>query len=354
MTIINMPMDYTAAEHIDLSKEEGVFWKQIIPLNKTIVYNGQKITFDKTMLSEAKTAFENKVLDQTAFQLANDNNQHDTAEDIAAGRNMDPQRFRGEIDKLALNNRGLFARFKLTKDGVELIKQNPKLGVSASLKPNYVDSDGKSHPIVLRHVLGTLDPKIKGMSPWTKEEIELSVSDDVNEEVIDLAAADTDTPPTPNNEGAEKVEVDKTEFEGMKAQLAELADGDKLLQQILDETEEDDKVSLSNEEPPENPEITKLKSKVAASEWKAERAEFTTKGVPASLLNLAEEALAQPEGSVINLSTGDEINEREIIRKMLHEAEGFVDLSAESGHGMNADETSAADGFVKAFEEDTF
>lgn len=358
MTVIQMPMDYTEAEHIDLSKEDGLFWKQIIPLNKEIIYNGQKIKFDREMLTEAKTAFENRVLDQTAFQLANDSNQHDTPEDIAAGRNFDPQRFRGEIDKLALNNRGLFARFKLTKEGAKLIDANKKLGVSASLKRNYVDSDGKTHPVVLRHVLGTLDPKIKGMSPWTKEDIVLSVSDEVDEEVIDLAAADTDTPATETEpEGVENVTVEKSVFDKMEADLAELKAGEELLEKILAE-EEGETVGLSNEEPKVDPKIAALEAKVAAAEWRAERAAYQAKGVPASLLNLAEEILAQPEGSTINLSTGDELDPYSTIRKMLHESEGLVDLTAESGHGMSADEKTKKqeeiDNVVDDFTRDLF
>lgn len=350
MTVINTPMDYTEAEHINLSDADGVFWKQIIPMNKEIVYNGHRIKFDANYLRQVKDSFDARVLDQTAFQLANDSNQHDTPGQPIT-QNFDPQRYRGEVDKLALNNRGLFAKFKLTKDGAELIRKNPKLGVSASLKPNYVDSDGKVHPVVLRHVLGTLDPKIKGMSPWSKDEIALAVADDENEEVIDLAAADTDTPA--GDEGTEdKVTIDKSVFDRMETQLRELQEGEALLDEILaeedDEETEDNKVSLSNEDP----RITEALTKVAKSEWRAQRMEYVNKGVPAKMLDLATPVMESPDDFTINLSSGDSIDPRQTIHELLKQAEGAIDLSAESGHGMSADEKKAEQDEIDAMVDD--
>jgi len=354
-----MPVEYGRAERIELSETENTFWKQIIPLDKTIVYNGNTIKFGRDMLNQIVTSFDKQVLDQTAFQLANDSNQHDTP-GVPLSQHFDPRRYSGDVTKLVVNDRGLFGKFKLTKDGAELIKKNPRLGVSASLKPNYIDSDGNSHQIVMRHVLGTLDPKIKGMSPWSKDEITLS-NDDETEEVIDLAAADTETPPTDDKSGGDNgntITVDKSDYENMKAQIDELSKGEDLLNEILAETEDDDKVSLSNEAPTVDPMVAELRSKVAKSEWKAERGDFTRIGVPASMLNLAEEIMESPDDVTINLSNGESADPKETIRKILMEAQGTVDLSAESGHGMSDDERSVnekkQDDFVNDFMTDLF
>ncbi len=208
------------------------------------------------------------------------------------------------------------------------------------------------HDFVLRHVVGTLDPKIKHMSPWEREGITLSQDDEPNEEVYDLTTpADTQTPDTSNDD---KMPVDRAEFEAMKARLAEFDKGEALLDEILAAEDTDDvtpePVSLSQET---DPRIIELQNRAAAADWRAERTEFIKDGVPIGMLDLCDSVMSTYEAPTINLSDGESVDPRDVIRKLLAEAKGTVDLSDESGHGMTVDERDAerkaAEDFVGGF-----
>lgn len=357
MTVINMPLDYNEAEYIELAKEgtedSGYFWKQLIPMNYNLNYKGRQLKFDESYLRNIKKAFEEDALgEQTAFQLANDGNEHDTEDDKRAGRNYDPERYRGAVQNLAINSRGLFGKFKLTGDGAKTINENKKLGVSVSLRENFESDNGKKYPVVMRHVLGTLDPKIRRMGAWQKELISLTA--DKDEEVIDLTTP-TDT--------AEKVEIDKSELETLRSELKEFKDAEEVIDSWANEAdddedseEEEETTSLSNVT---DPRIIELSNKVAASEWRAERAELVRAGVPNKMLDLAATVMADGASTYdISLSNDETVDSKDLIRKILNEAKGTIDLSGENGHSLSQDERNeekkAYDGFESSFMNDLF
>lgn len=362
MTVINLPLNFS-----DVSGtlgSDGLIYKQLIPMGKQIVYGGKTMKFTRDILEKIKANYDAKIMDQTAFQLADDENRHDTPEDIAKNRNWDPERYRGDVEKLLVSDTdGLVMGVKPTEDGMALIKKNPKLGVSASIKPEHVDDQGKVHQYVLRHVVGTLNPKIKGMSPWKLDSITLSATDDDNEEVFDLtttepAPADTQTP----NENS--VSIPREEYDKMKRALDEFENGEKLLDDILAE-EDDDEVeptNLTDTEPTKDPAITALENRLAASEWRTERERYVNAGVPTGMLNLCDDLMSVAEAPVINLSDGESVDPRDTIRKLLDEAKGYVDLSDEEGHGYTPDERETsrkkadefANGFINEWVNDLF
>lgn len=355
MTVINMPVDYTDAEYIELAEEDGYFWKQLIPMNYSLDYKGRKLKFDEPYLRNIKKAFEENALgQQTAFQLANDDNEHDTAEDKAKGNFYDPKRYNGEVSRLAINNRGLFGRFKLTKDGTKLIDDNKKLGVSVSLRENFPSHNGQTYPVVMRHVLGTLDPKIRNMGDWQKEVIALT--NDKDEEVIDLTvptAADTDTP---NTEG-DKILVSKSEWETAQTELKEFKEAEAQIESWMEEEDESDVTEMS--EPQVDPKVIELSNKVAKSEWRAERADLMRAGVPGAMLDLATPVMEDGYGVYdISLSNEETVDSKDLIRKILNEAKGYVDLSEEQGHGLSKEEKDQAENayneFEKSFMNDLF
>lgn len=354
VTVINLPLDESKVELSD--EDESVFWKQIIPMNRTIKYGNQEITFNRSLLERLKANYDSHLMDQTAFQLVDDENRHDTPEDLAKDRNWDPERYRGDVQETKIVDSGFWGKFKLTPEGVKTIKNNPKLGVSASIKPEWTDEKGQKHEWVLRHVVGTLNPKIKGMSPWQKESITLTAKDDENEEVFDLTTVEPSTKPDDTTDDS-KISVDKAEYEKMVANSKFLEDGEKILDEIL--AEEDEEVKLSDSEPEyvKDPAITALENKVAASDWRAERERLTNKGVPAGMLNLCDGIMSVAEVPTINLSDGASADPRETILKLLEEAKGYVDLTDENGHGKTPDERQAAqdaaerfaDGFINEY-----
>lgn len=353
MTVVNLPLDSSQIQLAD--DDDHVFWKQIIPMDREIVYGNQKIKFSRPLLEQLKSNYDRRLMDQTAFQLADDENRHDSPEDLAKERNWDPQRYRGEVQETKITDSGFWGKIRVTDDGLKIIKNNPKLGVSASIKPEWTDETGKQHKWVLRHVVGTLNPKIKGMSPWQQGSITLSATDDENEEVFDLTTVEESTK---NQEVSNQVTLSREEYDRMKSAIDEFANGEALLDEILAEEDDDEvDVNLSDSTPAKDPAIVALENRVAASDWRSERKDYVAAGVPAAMLNLCDDVMAVADAPVINLSDGATKDPREVIRGILNEAKGFIDLSDENGHGRTPDERKVeadaaetyADGFINEF-----
>jgi hypothetical protein len=155
----------------------NLFRKQLLPVAK-IDYKGRVIDFTRDYLAGLVTAFNDRAYDQVAFQLADEKNTHTEA----------PERFRGEIAALELTVDGLDVIVAATDAGAEVLRENPRLGVSAKIVEGYGRADGKFFPRALKHVLGTLDPRLTGMRPW--EAVEAANDDG---EVIDLTDAEYGT-----------------------------------------------------------------------------------------------------------------------------------------------------------------
>ena len=54
-------------------------------------------------------------------------------------------------------------------EGAKVLRENPKLGVSARIVESYQRADGRHFTAALQHVLGTLDPRIPACArgkPW--------------------------------------------------------------------------------------------------------------------------------------------------------------------------------------------
>jgi hypothetical protein len=154
--------------------------KQLLPIAK-INYQGRVIDFTKDYLASLVTAFNARAYDQVPFQLADAKNTH----------TEDPERFRGEIAALELTADGLDMIVAASDAGAAVLRENPHLGVSAKIAEDYPRADGKFFPLALKHVLGTLDPRLTGMRPW--EAIEAANDEG---DVIDLTALEYATPQT--------------------------------------------------------------------------------------------------------------------------------------------------------------
>lgn len=161
----------------DLSRGEvtgkTTFRKQI--LRKGVInYKGKKIPFDDPMMTELAHNFNKGAYDQVPFVFANDKNEH----------NEDPSRFHGELVSVELTPDGLDGIFNLTRSGVKVVKNNPRLGVSARIMAGVEHSDGRTFGKSIRHVLATMNPRMTGMKPW--QAVDLSEDEEV--EVVDLTA----------------------------------------------------------------------------------------------------------------------------------------------------------------------
>ena len=163
---------FTTADAVELGNRS--WWKRLLPVGE-IDYKGRRLKFTRDYLAGLKHAFDDKAYDQTAFQLADAANTHTN----------DPERFRGEIAEMDLRDDGLWMRLSPTDAGDAVLKENPRLGVSARIVEDYARSDGKHYPAAIQHVLGTLDPRIPGLGAWQAIEAATPAPDTV----LDLSAS---------------------------------------------------------------------------------------------------------------------------------------------------------------------
>jgi hypothetical protein len=332
---------------------QTLFRKKILPKG-SIDYKGRKITFDEAYLTDLAQSFHAGAYDQVAAMLADKDNAH----------TMDPSRFRGEVKGVEVAEDGLYGTFELSADAAKMVKENPKLGVSARIVEGYARSDGKTFPRAMQHVLMTLDPRIPGLGAWT--EVALSGYDS-GDEVVDLTQSAYEGEETVAGKQSGDDLIDGLTREEYEALLAELD---------LDDTEVDDEgdgdedegegdegngnegagdrepagagASLSNSGGTAielaNAEIAKLKADNAKQKFEADKRDYVRRGVPPALVELARPVLEAPDGFTIDLSNGvdgdQKVDAAHIVRQLLDSASGYIALAQERGHSLDFSQES--------------
>ena len=165
------------SDTVDLSGAKNtLFWKKILPFGE-INYEGRRIRFDRQYAVDLTSAFKAGAFDQLAFILDKGDGKH----------HIDPEYQRGEFVDLAVREDGLYGALKPNSDrAAQLIRENPKMGVSPRIFENLRHATGQTFKRAIHHVLGTLDPRIPGMGTW-QEEVSLSAGSVDN--TVDLSAA---------------------------------------------------------------------------------------------------------------------------------------------------------------------
>lgn len=165
----------------DLAGKGGLaFRKQILPVG-SINYEGRKLVFDQGYINKLIEHYKDGAYDQVPFVLADPNNRHTES----------PELFRGVVSDLSREKAGekpgLYATIKFpNKRLARSVLDNTELGVSCRIREMVEKADGRSYDVALRHVCGTLDPRVTGMSPW--EAVELSGYGSART-VVDLTSA---------------------------------------------------------------------------------------------------------------------------------------------------------------------
>lgn len=329
---------------IELSNkaEDGstIFRKQILPVGK-FNYRGSTLDLSVPHLKEMERAFKEKAYDQVPFQLANGRNEHTETKD--------PRYTEGELLNTHVDERyGLVGEFKLSEEGAALVRKNPKLGVSAKINVGRENAKGERWPLAIEHVLGTVNPHLTGMSPW--EEVTLSagnVESDSNEDTEDISGVYYESPdtlePVTDEEDEDNAMGDtQTTDESVEGQDEELG---QLLDKVADEPDgEDDKdVRLSNTEQ----QVYELTSQLNQERWGREADAFVAAGVPPHMVELARPVMTAVGQTSIELSGGDKVEPAEVIRSILKEAQGTVELSTEIGHQVGGSESAEDAEFLK-------
>lgn len=332
---------------VKLSENGKTLWKkQVLPTGK-FNYKGEVIDFDLIGKS-AKDAFEKKAMDQVAFQLADSGNNH----------NFDPKNYRGEVTNVEyIPGQGTFTTLDLSKfpDVADLVEKNPKFGVSAQ-----IERDNKDHPFVFSHILGTLNPKVKGMKPW--EKLELSEATD---NVLDLTDIEL-------SKGGENVTDTKTTVtDGLKPEEIAAFRDFMANQKVIDDAIKNVNLSNGDDDSEGDSEAIKLANEridnalrlahesqieLAETKWEKLTGDLTRDGVPPVVLSNAAPLMKLPKMSPIKLSNGkDEVDPQAIMLSVLESLKGTIDLSADQGHQYNeSEEDKGYESFRDDFMRDNF
>ena len=212
---------YTSAA-LELANS-GLWEKRLLPVG-SISYEGRKIDFDQGYLQQLADAFRQRSHNQVPFQLAGSDNKHTNA----LGN------YGGEVLNMRAGPDGLWITVKPTERAAEILRANPKLGVSARIVEDYARADGEFFPAAIQHVLGTLDPRVVGLGPW-QEVTEMANGID---QVIDLSGGTWDDPSL-NGAGQGNLErlfaLPEAEFDALIARFEGDDDGltDEQLNQLL-------------------------------------------------------------------------------------------------------------------------
>ncbi len=342
------------ALHTPFRAEDGqrvgpnLYRKQVLPVG-TIDYRGQQLDFTKERNDEIARNFAEGAFDQVPFTLVNESNEHTD----------DPERFRGEVKALDSEADGLYATVELTDDGAKIVSDNPKLGLSARIRPDF-EKAGKKLGTVIQHVAGTLDPRGKGMKPW--EAVELS---DNSPEVVDLTDGEySETVKGEENKGDGLTDEERTKLRellervksnGEGGEEANLSDDDaqrildgllsdsKTEPQTVELSEEQRKVIDLAEQKAKDAErrVGEVEQRLATERWERQRDELVKAGVPPAVVNLAEPVLKR-NAAVIDLSDNEKLDAQEVVRKVLDEFKGTIDFAEVGGSSPTSDESQEA------------
>ena len=153
--------------------------KQVLPIG-TINYGARKLNFDRQYCADVAQAFRDGAFDTVPFVLADESNRHTMKAENGA---------HGEVLALEDDDAGLWATVRLSETAEQIVEANPRFGVSMRLFENYERPDGKRWPRAAQHVLGTWDPKVAGLAPWSSVEL----SNSPGTAVVDLTGLTYET-----------------------------------------------------------------------------------------------------------------------------------------------------------------
>lgn len=358
MTILLAPVASGEAQTIT----PELFRKQVLRKGK-FGYKGRELDFNEDYLNNLVKSFRQRAYDTVPFVLADEKNRH----------TMEPERANGEVVGLEATPSGLDMIVRLSRTAAKIVQDNPRFGVSARIVEGLERGDGYRAPAAIQHVLGTWDPRMTGMSPWTA--VEMSADDD-DHEVIDLTSGG-DAVPLSKADREKRLDallgLPEDRFAALIGEVEPKDQGavgpygltekeaEDILADLDGETEEDTETgepegrtarvvpagaALANDDD-QAIELAQLReshngvlAELGRERWKRERDRLLGLGVPPAMLDLAEPVLSRHEP--LELSTGEEtLDVAKVVRALLDEARGTIDMSGELGHGgeIDMDET---------------
>jgi len=318
------------------------FRKQIMRM-QTIDYRdrsgSRRITFDRPYLRQLVRSFKAGAYDQVPYQIADPQN----------GHNNDPERFRGELIDMELTDDGIDGIFEPTSAGAQLLRDNPKLGVSCRIVENLTLPDGRHFPKAIQHVLGTVNPQLQGMRPW--QQIDLSY--DGIDQTLDLSGQYVrEEKPMPEGDGNGRTRVLELSEEraARLEQLLDDMDAAGALAELVqggdeqdgdsedDETESDGQQDgdlesrdseqfalLSARQDAADQRVLELTQRLRNQQLSHELDNLRRQGLSPAILDAAAPLLALPSGAIeLSSPDGQRMDPAEVLRGVL---QTVVDLS---------------------------
>jgi hypothetical protein len=136
---------------------EYLWRKQILSFGK-ITYGHREVDLTPGYLGNLADAFSRKALDLVPFLR------------MAAGSyaSNDPELCLGAVRALEMTADGMDALVAMGREGDDLIGADVNLPVAAGIIEDFIASDGRQFPAVLRHVVTTGKPILTGLHPWRR------------------------------------------------------------------------------------------------------------------------------------------------------------------------------------------
>lgn len=359
-------------EATELSSTPGLWRKQILPIRK-ISYKGRQLDFNRKYLTELANSFKRRAFDQVTAQIADANNKH----------NNDPRNTGGELVDVQLASDGLYGIFRPNEEGEAVLRQNPKIGVSARILEGYQRSDGATFGKAMQHVLLTVDPHVTGMKPWEKVQ-ELS-ADEAPEDTIDLSAeTEEDEMPASkaksadNGTAEEEVTLSRAEYDAFQEILADRAAALEFAGELTEDdvTDAEDEEDAEDEDDGESddgaiPEqvrltmqaqsaqILELTNQARGREIDHAVSLLRKEGLAPAIIEAARPLLGMSD-QTIELSNGEDVNVGEAVSGLLNalvelarNGEAVIPYEVELGRTESDPDAERRESLLKAWEEAT-
>lgn len=349
------------SQTVELADGDGLtFRKKILPY-ATIIYPktkrhpGGPVTFDRAYHQDVIDSFAAHAYDNPTLQLATETNAH----------NMLPERAAGDVLALSheqpddVDGPGLYATIKAhSPEHAEMLRRNPKLGVSPEIVEGLKRVDGFKARRALRHVLATLAPRVAGLGQWRA--VSLSDDEDDNGQLIDLSEAEYEETDMGSKNKGVTLELSDDDLEAALAEAAsefgyedvdpdddpnadpdaDLTAKTKTKEPAMSLSETDTRqqvLSLAAEHEEIVLQLAEQRAELAGSKWATERQKLSLAGVPKSMLDEAGKVLGTADAAVLSLSsldddgdlTSEDVDAKQVIRNLLEHAKGVVELSDE-------------------------
>ena len=299
----------TAAYQLPYRQEDAdrvgrhLFRKQLLPVDEPIPYEGRELVFGRDDLEEIASNFNAGAMTQVPFVLATERNEH----------NDDPERYRGEIKGVEVDDDGLYGYIEPSDRGTELVAENPRLPVSPRIK---VPEDGPfAGKPVLAHVLGTLDERAKHMKPWETVDMAKPAA---GETLIDLTESSYQTRSGKDAGGVRSLLAGFFGRDADARQRSAVDDGDAALAALLTEPEQRRVTELTERQQRLEAELATERRERDRERAEAELTELARAGVPKWVRDEIRPVLEHPREAVIELSATERVDAAKVIRELVN------------------------------------